>query len=119
MATRSANANGNAKLIVDISKLGLTNRDMLDFKEKVGRSMPAAFANADTPEWKADPDFLALTAFTWILLRKQRPDFTWDDALDTEVDSADLLEVVRAAVPTLAAPAATTTTTSGTTTGTN
>lgn len=73
---------------------------MVDFRRVVGKSMAVAFQNADSPEWAADPDFEAITALTWVLIRKQNPEFTYEDALDSDVDAPLLVEAVKHLNPT-------------------
>lgn len=100
-------SNGTANrtdVVVDLNTLRLTNRDMLDFRREVGKSIQNAFKTANTQEWKDDPDWLAISALSWILGRKNNPGLTLDDCLDAEIDATGLLEylnVLQAANPTM------------------
>ena len=89
-----------AEMKIDLSEVRMTNKDMVDFKRITGKSMALAFKDADSPEWAADPDFEAITALTWVLARKQNPGFTYEDALNAEVDAPLLVEAVKHLNPT-------------------
>lgn len=88
---------------LDLSSVKLTNRDMIDFKRTTGKSLPQAFNAEAVAQWQAsnDPDFEAIAALTWVLMRKQDPAFTYEDALDSTIDSSELLEVIQAMGATL------------------
>lgn len=86
-----------AEIRVDLANLKLTNRDMVDFRREVGKSLMQAFQDADTPEWQADPDFLALAALGWIIGRKDDPALTLDDCLDAEIDATALIQYAKVA----------------------
>jgi hypothetical protein len=90
--------NGTTKVTIDLDSLRLTNRDARDFKRVTGKSIAVAFEGADSPEWQRDPDWDAIAALTWILVRKQQPEFTYEDALDTPLDS-DILFGLASQVP--------------------
>ena len=82
---------------IDLDQLKFTNRDIIDFQRIVGKSIDSAFR----PESGAEQDWNAITALLWILKRKHEPGFTYDDALDMEVNE----EMFTSLVPTQPAPA--------------
>lgn len=92
----SMGSNGSTSITVDLNQLRLTNRDMLDFRRVVGKSLQQAFKNVQTAEWAADPDWMAISALSWILGRKAQPGLTLDDCLDADIDARGLIEYLSA-----------------------
>jgi hypothetical protein len=79
---------------IDINALHLTNRDMIDFKRVTGKSLVQALGPEAAERMKTDPDFEVLAALSWVVLRKSNPDFTFDDALDSEIDASPLIDAL-------------------------
>lgn len=72
---------------LDLGELKFTNRDMIDFQRTVGKSIDVAFNGGES-------DWTAITALVWLLKRKQDPAFTYEDALDMEVDEDTFTSLV-------------------------
>jgi len=84
------------EITIDLNSLSLTNRDMLDFRREVGKSIQQAFKGADLQEWAEDPDWLAISALSWILGRKADKTLTLDDCLDANIDASGLIQFAQA-----------------------
>ena len=73
-------------------KVTLSNRDMIDFRAKAGRPFLEWMveferaADDDMQAALASVDWTAVTALAWIVGRRHDPSFTWDEALDAEID---------------------------------
>lgn len=63
----------------------VTPRMLIDFKEKSGRSLMAMFEDGDLDPSKLDE--VTVAALIWIVMRMDRPDATWDEALDAPFNS--------------------------------
>lgn len=87
-------------------QVSLRNRDMIDFKRVTGtsligwvtdfeRTMTAGGDDeAARAEALSDLDWLGLTALLWVFGRRATPEFTWEDALDAEVDEQTMMGLV-------------------------
>jgi hypothetical protein len=64
----------------------LTFGEIIEIEEKSGVEFSTVL-NGGVPPTKA------LAALVWVLLRRDQPDLTWDDALKLELNSADDLFV--------------------------
>lgn len=80
---------------ININALHLTNRDMIDFKRVTGQSLVKALGPENAERMKDDPDFEVLAALSWVVVRKSNPDFTYEDALDAEIDATDLITAMQ------------------------
>ena len=72
-----------AKQRLKVDEGSLTLRDLLDFEEYAGVRLSEAFSNGHTP-------IKAAAALLWVVKRKDNPDFTIDDALDTRIDELEV-----------------------------
>lgn len=70
----------------------LKNRDLIDFERVTGKRFVGAMneleAAGDNPDW------LTLTALLWVLGRRSNPAFTFEDALDANIDQQQLVALV-------------------------
>lgn len=105
MATKTK-PNGTAPMDVTLDvrqQVRLKNRDMIDFQRVTGKTFVAWISeferlqkqagkgNAAQLEFMASIDWTDLTALLWIFARRDNPAFTWDDALDADIDQDTLM----------------------------
>lgn len=81
---------------INLNGLKLTPRDFVDFKRVTGKSIKKVFSEENRAAMVDDPDFEAIAAFSWIIIRKENPDFTYDDALDAEIDAESFIGIAGA-----------------------
>lgn len=70
-------------------KIRLRNRDLIDFQKVTGKRFVGAMKELDASG--DDPDWMVLTALLWLLVRRDQPDYTFDDALDADIDQESLM----------------------------
>lgn len=81
------------EVAIDTSqRIRLKNRDLIDFQRVTGKRFVGAMKALE----KAgdDPDWEVLTALLWILGRRDNPSFTFEQALDADIDQQQLLSLV-------------------------
>ncbi len=90
MATKTKAA--PIEVTLDTSQqIRLRNRDLIDFQKVTGKRFLGAMKELEAAQ--DDPDWTILTALLWIVARRQNPDFTYDDALDADLDEQSLMSV--------------------------
>ena len=95
------------EVVLDMrQQVSLRNRDMIDFKRVVGTSLigwvtdfeqkmkSAGDDEASQMAALADLDWTGLTALLWVFGRRDNPGFTWEDALDAEIDQQTMMGLV-------------------------
>src|SRR5688500_6611705 len=65
-------------------QIRLRNRDLIDFQKVTGKRFVGAMKELDAAQ--DDPDWMTLTALLWVLVRRDQPDYTFEDALDADLD---------------------------------
>jgi hypothetical protein len=124
MVTKTkAKTNGSAPMEVTLDarqQVRLKNRDMIDFQRVTGKTFVAwiteferakSFAADDKAAqlaFMASIDWTDLTALLWIFGRRDNPGFTWEDALDADIDQ-DTLMMLPSMIADPTEPASTTT----------
>lgn len=81
-------------------QVALKNRDLIDFQKITGKTMASAMKQIERdPE---DLDWTVVTALLWIMGRKSNPAFSYEDALDADVNE----ETMKALLGMIADPTA-------------
>ena len=70
-------------------KVRLRNRDLIDFQKVTGKRFVGAMKELEASG--DDPDWMVLTALLWLLVRRDQPDYTFEDALDADIDQESLM----------------------------
>ena len=84
------------------SRIKLKNRDLIDYKRTTGVNFVTAMKELD--EKREDADWELFVALLWIVGRRDNPDFTYEDALDSDIGS-DMMDVVKGMIADPTAPA--------------
>jgi len=73
----------------------LKNRDLIDFERVTGKSFVDEMTGLEKlKEAGGTPDWLTMTALLWVLGRRNNPVFTFEDALDADVDQQQLISLI-------------------------
>jgi hypothetical protein len=88
MATKTKPA--PIEVTLDTSQqIKLKNRDLIDFHRVTGKRFVGAMKELEASG--DDPDWMTLTALLWVLVRRDQPDYTFEDALDSDIDRESLM----------------------------
>lgn len=91
------------EITLDPSKqIRLKNRDLIDFKRVTGKNFVPAMRELE--EQRENADWEIFVALLWVVGRHDNPDFTYDDALDSDI-GPEMMDVVRGMVMDPTAPA--------------
>jgi len=85
-------ATDQMEVSIDTSqRIRLKNRDLIDFQRVTGKRFVSAMKELEAAG--DDPDWEVLTALLWILGRRDNPAFTFEQALDADLDQQQLLSL--------------------------
>jgi len=77
------------EVAIDTSqRIRLKNRDLIDFQRVTGKRFVGAMKELEAAG--DDPDWMTLTALLWIIGRRSNPGFTFEEALDADIDQEQL-----------------------------